>query len=539
MPLIKLDHLPIKRKLTVIGLAVAGLAIVLLTAMLAGVLWLEKRESALAALRVHAGFISGNSVHAVLFHDDRTAYAVLAQLRAEPAIQYAAIRHNSGELQAQFVRDEKIAPPPAEPAPGRHAFFDGQLGLTKSLDFDGQYLGTLYIQRDMSGDYQGILEQLGLFVGAILIALAAASALFARFQEAITGPIAELSGLMKRVSENGDYSLRTTVRSQDELGMLGEGFNAMLEAIDERDKAIGRYRLHLEEMVEQRSGELIAANADLLRQVESRLKAERQLQELNESLERRVVEEVEKNREKDHLLIQQSRLAAMGEMVHNIAHQWRQPLNTLGLITQNLRYDFRDGLLTNELMDETAAKAMQVIQGMSRTIDDFRNFFRPDKLTFDFDIAEAVEQSLDIIAPALDNHNIKVETAFAGGLLAHGHPSQFAQVVLNLLANAKEAILQHGVTAGQITIRLAARDGWGVLDIEDNGGGIPGDIMGKIFDPYFTSKEQGSGIGLYMSKTIIERNMDGHIEAANIPAGARLTVRLPLADTRRQNKETT
>ena len=528
MPLIKLDDLPIKRKLTVIGLAVAGLAIVLLTAMLAGVLWLEKRDSALAALQVHAGFISDNSAHAVLFNDDKTARAVLAQLRAEPAIQYAAIRYKSGELQAQYIRDEMTASPPAEPVAGNHVFFSGQLGLTKSLDFEGQSIGTLYIQRDMAGDYRQILEQLGLFIGAILIALAAASVLFARFQKAITGPIHELSDLMRRVSDDNDYSLRTTVHSKDELGMLSEGFNAMLEAIDERDKAIGRYRLHLEEMVQQRSGELIAANIDLQRQIDIRQKTERQLQELNESLEQRVKAELEKNREKDHLLIQQSRLAAMGEMVHNIAHQWRQPLNTLGLIVQNLRYDVRDGLLTSELMDQTAAQAMQVIQGMSRTIDDFRNFFRPDKLTCDFDIGESIEQSLDIIGPAFNNHNIKVVMDYKKGLFAHGHPNQFSQVVLNILANAKEAILQRGTTTGEISIRLATRDNWVVLEIEDNGGGIPGDIMTKIFDPYFTSKEQGSGIGLYMSKTIIERNMDGRIEAANTAEGACFTVKLPL-----------
>ena len=150
-----------------IGLTVAGLAIVLMTSMLAGVLWLEKRDSALAALRVHAGFIGDNSAHAVLFNDDKTAREVLAQLRAEPAIQYAAIRSKSGELQAQFARDEITARPPAELAPGEHLFFSGRLGLTKSLDFDGQNIGTLYLQRDMAGDYRQILEQLGMFSGAI------------------------------------------------------------------------------------------------------------------------------------------------------------------------------------------------------------------------------------------------------------------------------------------------------------------------------------------------------------------------------------
>jgi signal transduction histidine kinase len=174
---------------------------------------------------------------------------------------------------------------------------------------------------------------------------------------------------------------------------------------------------------------------------------------------------------------------------------------------------------------------MQVIQGMSRTIDDFRNFFRPDKQTCDFDIGHMVGKSMDILVPSLDNSNIKVVSSIESGLFAHGHPSQFSQVVLNILANAKEAIQLGGVRAGQIAIRLSARDGLAVLEIEDNGGGIPGDIIGKIFDPYFTSKEKGSGIGLYMSKTIIERNMDGSIEATNTPGGALFTVKLPLLAT--------
>jgi len=304
----------------------------------------------------------------------------------------------------------------------------------------------------------------------------------------MTQPLTQLSASMG-LAEAGEPRVRAELNGPKDIADMAQAFNSMMVVLEER---------------------------------------EAELRQLNETLEQRVTRELGKNREKDHMLIQQSRLAAMGEMVHNIAHQWRQPLNTLGLIVQNLRYDVRDGLLTNELMDRTAAQAMQVIQGMSRTIDDFRNFFRPDQVTCDFDISHAVRQSLGIIGPALDNHHIKVETSFEMGLLAHGHPSQFSQVVLNILANAKEAILSHKVSDGRISIRLAARDGWAVLEIEDNGGGIPDGIIAKIFDPYFTSKEQGSGIGLYMSKTIIERNMDGRIEAANTSAGAFFSVRLPL-----------
>ncbi|MEN6584449.1 MAG: PAS domain S-box protein, partial [Sulfuricella sp.] len=231
----------------------------------------------------------------------------------------------------------------------------------------------------------------------------------------------------------------------------------------------------------------------MVRDVSEYKRLENELRLLNENLERRVEDEVAKNREKDHLLIQQSRLAAMGEMVHNIAHQWRQPLNALSLILTNIKDDFDYQQITQETLDRDVKKARSLLQGMSTTIDDFRDFFRPDREPGDFELGHAVDDALFVMAASLKNNNIEVVKALPGGMLINGFSNQLAQVVLNILANAKEAIQLGNVPAGRIGITLVREGNNGVLSIEDNAGGIPDDVLPRIFDPYFTTKEQGSG----------------------------------------------
>ncbi len=263
--------------------------------------------------------------------------------------------------------------------------------------------------------------------------------------------------------------------------------------------------------------------------ITERKAVEAALIDLNATLEQRVAEEVARSREKDHLLIQQSRLAAMGEMIGNIAHQWRQPINALALLLTNISDAHQYGELTRDYLDAQVGKGHKLIQRMSSTIDDFRNFFRPNRQPQPFLISSAVKAALSIVESAFANHHIGIVFTVHDEAVSDGFANEYTQVLLNLLSNAKEAIEGRGRTPGRVDISLQADETVARLTVRDNGGGIPADILPKIFDPYFTTRDHGTGIGLYMSKMIIETNMSGRIEAVNGDAGAQFTIVTPLA----------
>lgn len=261
--------------------------------------------------------------------------------------------------------------------------------------------------------------------------------------------------------------------------------------------------------------------------ITTRKQAERQLKELNVTLEQRVHEEVEKNLEQERLLIQQSRMAAMGEMIGNIAHQWRQPLNSLGILLANLKDAFEYGDLTKEQVNGLLATGNRLIQRMSTTIDDFRNFFRPNKEKTLFSLKGKLTEVMQILGASLANRSIRLEEDIPEDVQALGHGNEFAQVLLNVLNNAKEAIVLARHSQGLIRVSIRREGNTAVLRVVDNGGGIPADIMPRIFEPYFTTKEKGTGIGLYMSRLILD-HMEGSIEAGNVEGGAEFVLRIPL-----------
>ena len=226
---------------------------------------------------------------------------------------------------------------------------------------------------------------------------------------------------------------------------------------------------------------------------------------------------LEELRRKDRLLMQQSRLAAMGEMIGNIAHQWRQPLNTLGLIVQGLSLQYEMGDLTRASLDAGTAKAMQVISHMSGTIDDFRNFFRPDKEKVPFKVNDVVANTVSLVDASFRELQLHIEVAAQDELFIFGYPNEYSQVLLNILLNARDAFVERKVNASWVGIRISREDGKAVVTITDNAGGIPDEIMERIFDPYFTTKgpDKGTGIGLFMAKTIIEKNMNGRLSVRN------------------------
>ncbi|MGD9787508.1 MAG: PAS domain S-box protein [Sulfuricellaceae bacterium] len=256
--------------------------------------------------------------------------------------------------------------------------------------------------------------------------------------------------------------------------------------------------------------------------------AEDELRRLNETLEQRVREQTDKSLEQERLLIQQSRRAAMGEMIGNIAHQWRQPLNALGLVVQNMLLDYQEGTLDAQIMQGYITKARAMIQQMSTTIDDFRNFFRPSRTVNRYNLVQSIREALSLMEASFRNHNITATLEGPEEVVVLGHANEFAQIILNLVSNAKDALLEKNTLYGRIAIRVSATDKEAVITVEDNAGGIPSEIQERIFDPYFTTKASGTGIGLYMVKTILEQHMGGRISFANTADGTAFQITLPL-----------
>lgn len=238
--------------------------------------------------------------------------------------------------------------------------------------------------------------------------------------------------------------------------------------------------------------------------------------------------EVNERRDREHLLLVQNRSAATGEMIGNIAHQWRQPLTAISLLIQDLRECYVYGEFSKEYLDTTVSNALNIIQHMSQTIDDFRNFFRQDKETQVFSVREVIERSLSFIAASLRYYGIAIEVAIDDDLITQGFPNEFSQVLLNIIGNAKEIFRERGTTSPCIRIRGFRENSRSVITITDNGGGIAENIIDHIFEPYFTTRTggTGTGLGLSMSRTIIEKNMGGTLIASNVPGGAQFRIEI-------------
>jgi signal transduction histidine kinase/ActR/RegA family two-component response regulator len=257
------------------------------------------------------------------------------------------------------------------------------------------------------------------------------------------------------------------------------------------------------------------------------------LTELNMNLKERVDIEVQKQRKQEQLLIQQSKLAEMGEMIGAIAHQWRQPLNALGVIVQDMQDAFNFGELNNDYITKSVQDSMDQIQYMSQTIDDFRNFFKTSKTMTSFSVLKAAETVLKMTNSFFYSNNIKIikEIEVDKTLEINGFQNEFMQVLINIFNNAKDAVIQAktdgkiGKNDGQVWLKILNNNGVNIV-VSDNGGGIPPEIIGKIFEPYFTTKEErmGTGIGLHMAKVIIETHMNGRLVVENTDVGAQFKI---------------
>ena len=225
-------------------------------------------------------------------------------------------------------------------------------------------------------------------------------------------------------------------------------------------------------------------------------------------------------------------------MISMIAHQWRQPLGSISAVAASIklktslnRFDYTtpEGIETSKLfLGEAMSKIESYVQFLTHTIDDFRNFFKPNKQKESVTLAQLVNRTLEIIGKALEINGITINVETRSNHELFTYANEVTQVILNILKNAEDVIKEREIKRAQILITIENEGSWQIISIEDNAGGIPESVLPHIFEPYFSTKSEknGTGLGLYMSKTIIEEHCGGEILAFNTSMGAKFTIKL-------------
>ena len=329
------------------------------------------------------------------------------------------------------------------------------------------------------------------------------------------------STVKNRAKDGSIFYVNTTVIPiLDETGEIEEFIAIRYDVTQE---------VFYKESLEKKERELELLNAELEERVEVKTKA---LKELNETLEIRVKEEIQKNEEKQKVMFWQSRFASLGEMLANIAHQWRQPLTELSLTLFSLRKAAMDA---NEKELETLyGESKELIQNMSNTIEDFSNFFKPDKQKQHFIVRESIEEALLLLKRVLKKDMIQVKTSYEE-VHVLGITNEFTQVIVNLVKNSRDAFVENGILIREITIKVSQKENRAFVVVEDNAGGIKEKERYKIFEPYFTTKHtsQGTGLGLFMSKMICEKGFNGALDVSSKKGTSKFVITIPL-DTKNE-----
>ncbi|ACH39542.1 MAG: hypothetical protein ACD_55C00136G0001 [uncultured bacterium] len=324
-------------------------------------------------------------------------------------------------------------------------------------------------------------------------------------------PVEEEKHFLKKYDEIVTAKLEEKVGElQDALTRLKEAEAVLLKTNEELEKRVaGRTR-----ELEINRSELAAQNVELSKTYHD--------------LETQTAERIramEELREKDQMLTQQSRVAAMGEMLSNIAHHWRQPLNVVALKLQELEMVKE---LDHEFLDANVGEALKIIFQLSKTIDDFRVFSAPDTQKSLFNVEQIIAKAVSFIEESFKEQQIAIDVSSTGQPQVDGYSNEFGQVILNILLNARDTIFERRTLNARVAVRSWTENGRVVVTITDTAGGIEEGIIGKIFDPFFTTKAQGkgSGVGLFMSKTIIETKMGGRLTARNVNDGAEFRIEI-------------
>ncbi len=400
---------------------------------------------------------------------------------------------------------------------------------------DTQHIGWARIAIGQERNIKGLNEVVINGIIYTLIAILIGGILAYILSTSMTKSLYNLIDIAKQTTFGTKY-LRADESRADELGSLAKEINIMLDTIDEKEQKLSIAYEELErdnhelEILEK---ELVKLNKSLEEKVQNKTK---ELQQLNEHLKEEIENEVELNRQKDTMLFQQSKMAAMGEMLENIAHQWRQPLSVISTSASGIKLEKEYGILTDEFLIDALGGIVRNTQHLSNTIDDFRDFFKTDKPKENFILKHALDKTLEIVSSKFKNRNIEVVENIED-IEVFGLENELVQVIMNILNNAKD-VLENIEAQRYIFIDIYKKDEDVIISIKDNGGGIPDAIINRVFEPYFTTKHksQGTGIGLYMSEEIVVKHMSGkiiveneeYVYANNKYKGAKFSIVLPL-----------
>ena len=326
-------------------------------------------------------------------------------------------------------------------------------------------------------------------------------------------------GTVKNLAKNGSsFYVNTTITPiLDKNGNIIEFMAIRYEVTKE---------VIYKEELEKKEKELQELNISLEKRVELKTA---ELLELNETLESRIKDEISKNEAKRKVMFWQARLASLGEMLENIAHQWRQPLTELNLTIFSMKKAAIDG--EDKEVQSFYNNSKKIIQNMSNTIDDFTNFFKPDKKKQYFNIKHSVDESLNILDIMIKKEKIAIKTEFED-VEVLGILNEFNQIVINLIKNSIDAFIQNNILIREIKIKVRKDIDIAIIEFQDNAGGIKEKNLYKIFEPYFTTKHksQGTGLGLFMSKMICEKGLNGSLDVKSRKNITTFIIKIPIEE---------
>lgn len=507
-------NLSIRWKLILIIGLVSNVTLLLACATLVAFDWNASKQAMVDKLMTLAGVVGNNSVAALEFGDSRTGQEILGELSTEQTIRTACIYDAAGRPLAAYQAGSDRLPPPPPEGEG-HRFEPDRLVVFRPVLFRGEQVGTIHLQSDLR-QLDVRLERYAAVVGAVVGGASTVSLLLAvLLQGLISRPITRLADVAKSVSRHQDYTLRVEPYGRDELGAMIDGFNDMLEQIQQRDGALQQAR----DQLQQRAEELQKELSERLRAEEARAIAEGELESQRT------------------LSLRADRLRSLGEMAAGIAHELNQPLMGVRGLTEHILIGMeRNWVLEEPVLRGRLERIIEQSDRMVHIIDHVRRFAREagraDAAPIQVD--GVVESAVSLLSAQFRAHGLELETESATDLppvLANAFSLE--EVVINLLSNARDAVetrVAEDGTSGRVVVRTSRQDPEQVrIEVEDNGVGMHESIISRAFDPFYTTKgpDKGTGLGLAISRSIVEEFRGELVLDSRPQRGTRATILLP------------